>query len=133
MPDCRCPTGTFEESCPFGEVWAPEEGVEKFFLMTQFVAGKTEPVYKASTRYQDDGGKWTATPLTEPLKRVLDGASGGSVVEAIPDTACCGWSNQSNDQTLALVEGKTRPLFDEQATYRNADYDVSFYSSNARL
>lgn len=133
LPDCRCPTGTCEESCPFGDVWVPEEGVEKFFLMTQFVAGKTEPVYKASTRYQDEGGTWTATPLAEPLKRVLDGASGGSIVEAIPDTACCGWSNQSNDQTLAIVEGKTRPLFDEQATYKNADYDVSFYTSNARL
>ena len=60
FPDCRCATGTCEESCPYGVVWAPESGVEKFFLMTQFVAGQTEPVYKASTRYQEEGGKWTA-------------------------------------------------------------------------
>jgi hypothetical protein len=52
---------------------------------------------------------------------------------AIPDTGCCGWSNQSNDQTLVVAAGKTRTVFDEQATYKNADYDVSFYTRNARL
>jgi len=134
LPDCRCLTGTCEESCPFGVVWVPQDGVAGFFLMTQLVAGKTEPVYKASTLYKEDSGKWTATPLTDPLRRVLDAASEGSViVEAIPDTGCCGWSNQSNDQTLVRNNGKTIVVFDEQATYKNADYDVSFYTSNALL
>jgi len=134
LPDCRCPTGSCEESCPYGAVWAPESGASGFFLMTQFVAGKTEPLYKASTLYQEEGGKWTASPLTEPLRRVLDAASGGTViVEAIPDTGCCGWSNQSDDQTLVRNNGKTVTVFDEQATYKNADYDVSFYTPNARL
>jgi hypothetical protein len=134
LPECDCPTGTCEESCPEGEVWAPVEGVEKFFLMTQIVAGKTGPVYKASTRFQEDGGKWTATAMAEPLQRVLDAASDGSViVEAIPDTSCCGSSNQSDDQTLVLKSGKKIMVFDEFATYKNPDYDVSFYTSNARL
>jgi len=134
LPDCRCPTGACEESCPYGVVWVPDGGVEKFFLMTQFVAGKDEPAYKTSARYQQDGGKWTASELHEPLRRVLDAAPGGDViVQAIPDIACCGWSNQSNDQTLVLANGKTRAIFDEQATYKNSDYDVSFYASNARL
>jgi hypothetical protein len=133
LPDCRCPTGSCEESCPSGMVWVPESGVGSFFLMSQFVVGKTEPLYKASTLYQEEG-KWTANPLTEPLRRVLDAASGGAIiVEAIPDTGCCGWSNQSNDQTLVRNNGKTVIVFDEQATYKNADYDVSFYTSNARL
>ncbi len=115
-------------------VWAPEGGVEKFFLLTQFVAAPTEPAYKTSSRYQEEGGKWTASALAEPLQRVLDAASGGDViVEVIPDTGCCGWSNQSNDQTLVLANGKTRTVFDEQETYKNPDYDVSFYTSNARL
>ena len=132
--ECRCETGTCEESCPYGVVWTPEIGVEQLFLMTQFVAGQTEPVYKASTRYQDAGGRWSATLMAEPLQRVLDAASdGGMIVEAIPDTGCCGWSNQSNDQTLVLSNGKKRTVFDEQATYKNSDYDVSFYTSNARL
>ena len=134
LPDCRCPTGTCEESCPSGVVWVPEEGVEKFFLMNQFVAGQTTPTYKASTLYQEEDGKWTATALDDPLQRVLDAdADGNIIVEAIPDTGCCGWSNQSNDQTLVLLNGKVRTVFDEQATYKNPDYDVSFYTSNARL
>jgi hypothetical protein len=134
FPDCRCPTGTCEESCAYGVAWAPGNGVEKFFLMTQFVAGQTEPDYKATTRYLEEAGKWTPETLTEPLKRVLDAASDGkTIVEAIPDTGCCGWSNQSNDQTLVLADGKTRTVFDEQATYKNPDYDVSFFTSNARL
>ena len=134
LPDCRCPTGACEESCPYGVVWTPEGGVGKFFLMTQFVAGKTEALYKASTLYREEGPKWTGTTLEAPLRRVLDAASGGNViVEAIPDAGCCGWSNQSNDQTLVRMSDKTRVVFDEQGTYKNADYDVSFYTSNARL
>jgi hypothetical protein len=134
LPDCNCPTGSCEESCPYGVAWVPEGGVEKFFLMTQFVVGKAEPVYKASARYREEGGKWVATSLAEPLQSVLDTASDGSaIVEAIPDTSCCGWSNQSNDQTLVLSNGKKIAVFDEQATYKNPDYDVSFFTSNARL
>ena len=134
FPDCRCQTGTCDETCPYGEFWGPEGGVEKFFLMTQFVAGQTEPEFKASTRYQEQDGKWTANALPEPLLRVLDAAPGGDIiVEAIPDTGCCGWSNQSNDQTLVLSNEKKRTIFDEGVQYQNSDYDVSFYTSNARL
>jgi hypothetical protein len=134
FPDCRCPTGTCEESCTYAVVWVPETGVEKFFLMTQFIAGQTAPVYKATARYQEEGGKWTTDPLTEPLQRVLDAASDGStIVEAIPDSGCCGWSNQSDDRTLVLTKAKKFTVFDELAAYNNPDYDVSFYTSNARL
>ena len=132
--DCRCPTGTCEESCPYAVFWLPETGVGKFLLMTQFVTGQTSPVYKATIRYQEDAGKWTADALAEPLQRVLDAASdGNTIVEAIPDTGCCGWSNQSDDQTLVLGNEKKLTVFDELATYKNPDYDVSFYTSNARL
>ena len=134
LPDCRCPTGTCEERCPFVAAWAPEGGVPNFFLTTQFVAGQTTTTYKQSTRYQLEGGKWTASAIPDPLQRVLDSNPTGSViVQAIPDTGCCGWSNQSNDQTVVLADGKARTVFDEQATYKNADYDVSFYTANARL
>jgi len=134
FPDCRCPTGSCEESCPVGVVWVPDDGVDKFFLMTQFVAGQTSPVYKASARYDEEGGKWTAKNLTDPLQRVLDASSSGdTIVEAIPDTGCCGWSNQSNDQTFVLANGNKIVVFDEQATYKNQDYDVSFLTQNAYL
>ncbi len=134
LPDCRCPTGACEESCPVGVVWAPDDGVEKFFLLTQFVAGKAGAVYKASALYREDGGKWTGAVLADPVRRVLDAASGGDlIVEAIPDTGCCGWANQSNDQTVVRNHGKNVVVFDEQGTYKNPDYDVSFFTSNARL
>jgi hypothetical protein len=65
---------------------------------------------------------------------VLDAASDGNVIlEALPDAGCCGWVNQSNDQTLLRNYGKTITVFDEQETFKNPDYDVSFYTSTARL
>jgi hypothetical protein len=134
LPDCRCTTGTCEESCPVGVAWADETGIDKLFLMNEFVAGQTVPSYKASTRYLADGGKWTGTAFPEPLQKVLDASpDGNTIVEAIPDTGCCGWSNQSDDQTVARVNGKKVTIFDEQSAYKNADYDVSFFTSNARL
>lgn len=133
LPDCSCPTGSCEESCPYGEVWVPDDGVGKFFLMTQFVSGKTQPLYKATTLYEENAGKWTAMPLNPPLRRVLDAANAGTILEAIPDTACCGWENESDDQTRLHLHGKTLTVFDEQATYNNPDYDVSFYTENGKL
>jgi len=133
LPECSCPTGGCEESCPYGEVWAPEDGVGRFFLLTQFVSGKTQPLYKATSLYQENAGKWTATPIEPPLRRVLDAANASTILEAIPDTACCGWQNQSDDQTLLHLHGKTLTVFDEQAAYKNLDYDVSFFTENGKL
>jgi hypothetical protein len=133
LPDCSCPTGGCEETCPYGEVWAPDDGVGKFFLMTLFVSGKNQPIYKATSLYEENAGKWTATPLDPPLRRVLDAANGSTILEAIPDTGCCGWENQSNDQTLMHLAGRTVTVFDELAAYKNPDYDVSFYTENGKL
>jgi hypothetical protein len=134
FPECTCTTGSCEESCAVGVAWVPDGGVSKFFLLTQFVAGQTSPVYKASSRYDEEGGKWTEKNLADPLQRVLDASSAGdTIVAAIPDTGCCGWSNQSNDQTFVLTNGSKIAVFDEQATYKNQDYDVSFLTSNAYL
>jgi hypothetical protein len=133
LPDCSCPTGGCEESCPYGEVWVPDDGVGKFFLLTQFVAGKTQPIYKATSVYEENAGKWSVTPFEPPLRRVLDAPNDGTILEAIPDTACCGWENQSDDQTVLHFQGKTLTVFDEQAAYKNPDYDVSFYTENGKL
>ena len=133
LPDCSCPTGGCEETCPYGEVWIPNDGVGKFFLLTQFVSGKTQPLYKGTFLYQENAGKWTATRIDPPLRRVLDAANATTILEAIPDTGCCGWENQSDDQTLLHLKGKTLTVFDEQAAYKNPDYDVSFYTENGKL
>jgi hypothetical protein len=133
LPDCPCPTGGCEETCPEARVWVPDDGLGKFFLLTQVVAGKTQAVYKATSLYEDMGGKWTETPLDPPLRRVLDAANAGTILEAIPDAGCCGWENQSDDQTLLHLHGKTLTMFDELATYKNPDYDVSFYTESGQL
>lgn len=134
LPECACGTGVCDETCPVGTFWAPDEGVDKFFLMTQYIAGQTDRTYKSTTLYQGEGGKFTATALPKPLEQPLDASPAGDViVTAIPDVACCGWSNQSNDQTLVLSNGKSQTIFDEAATYKNSDYDVSFFTSNAKL
>ena len=114
-------------------MWIPDEGVGKFFLVTQFVSGQTQSIYKATSLYQESAGKWTAAPLDPPLRQVLDAANAGAILEAIPDTGCCGWSNESDDQTLLHLRGKTLTVFDELAAYKNPDYDVSFYTLNGKL
>jgi hypothetical protein len=102
--------------------------------MTQYIAGQTERTFKTTTLYQEESGKWMAKPLPQALEQPLDASPAGDViVHAIPDAACCGWSNQSNDQTLVLSNGKSQTIFDEFATYKNSDYDVSFFTSNAKL
>jgi hypothetical protein len=133
LPECSCPTGACEESCPSGEVWIPDGGVDNFFLLTLFVEGQTKKIYKSTSVYREDAAKWTATPLDPPLRIVLDAASPGEILETIPDTGCCGWSNESDDQTLLRIHGKTLKVFDELVTYKNPDYDVSFYTQNGKL
>jgi hypothetical protein len=133
LPDCSCPTGSCEETCPYGKVWVPDDGVGKFFLLTQVVSGKMQPLYKATYLYEEGDRKWMAKPLDTPLQRVLDAPNAGTILEAIPDTACCGWENESDDRTLLHLPGKTWTVFDEQAAYNNPDYDVSFYTENGKL
>ncbi len=133
LPECSCPTGSCEESCPYGETWTPDEGVGPFFLLTQFVAGQSKPVYKSTLLYAESAGKWSAIAVDPATRRVLDAAPAEIIVEAVPDTGCCGWSNQSNDQTSLRTHGKTITLFDEHAAYKNADYDLSFYTENGKL
>jgi hypothetical protein len=133
LPDCSCKTGTCEETCPYEEVWIPDEGVGRFFLLTQFVSGQTQAIYKSTSVYEESTGKWMATPLASPLRRVLDAANTSAILEAVPDTGCCGWSNESDDKTLLHLHGKAVTVFDELAAYKNADYDVSFYTQNGKL
>jgi hypothetical protein len=64
---------------------------------------------------------------------VLDAANAATILEAVPDTGCCGWSNESDDQALLRLRGKTLAVFDELAAYKNPDYDVSFYTQNGKL
>lgn len=133
FPECRCTTGSCEETCPYGQTWVPDNGVSNFFLLTQFIAGQTQPVYKASFRYEESAGKWTAAEIDPPLRRILDTADANTILEAIPDLGCCGWANESDDQTLLRLKDKTLIIFDERAQFNNPDYDVSFYTDKGKI
>jgi len=97
------------------------------------VAGQTQSIYKSTIAYLEDAGKWVAKPFDPPLRRVLDAADADAILEAVPDTGCCGWSNESDDQTVLRLHGKMITVFDELAAYKNPDYDVSFYTQNGQL
>jgi len=134
IPECRCPTGTCSETCPEVDTWAPEQGVSTYFLVNRIVPGQTDTKYLGASLYTLENGEWHATELTQPLQRILDAGDNGSVVvSAIPDTGCCGWENQSDDQTLLFSHDKKIVLFDEREQYKNPDYDVSFFTANAKL
>jgi len=134
LPNCRCTTGACQETCTEARVWAPDSGVAGYFLLTRMIPGQTEPKYEGTYLYEGSNGSWASAPLAEPLQRILDATENGSfVVNAIPDIGCCGWENQSNDQTVLYRYGKRAVIFDERARYKNPNYDVSFFTSNAKI
>ncbi|MGB9361406.1 MAG: hypothetical protein WCA99_07375, partial [Candidatus Sulfotelmatobacter sp.] len=94
---------------------------------------QTQPIYKSTSVYEETSDKWVPTPLDTPLQSLLDAADPGTILEAIPDKGCCGWSNESDDQTLLHLHSKRLIVFDELAAYKNPDYDVSFYTQNGKL
>jgi len=134
FPECRCSTGSCSESCPEVRFWVPDEGLGDYFMLTRLVQGPTETKYLGSSLYVQSGGVWTPTELKHPLQRVLDSGEHGAVIlSAILDIGCCGWENQSDDQTELLSYGKTLVVFDEREQFKNPDYDVSFFTENAKL
>lgn len=131
---CRCTTGTCSESCPEWSFWAPAGVVGDFFVVTRWTPGQIGSTYHDSVLYRRSGRTWRGEKLVQPLERPLAASENGAVlVAALPDGGCCGWENESNDQTLLLRDGKVSVLYDELARYGNRDYDVSFYTQDARL
>ena len=131
---CRCETGVCTESCPEWSLWAPDGLVADFFVVTRVTPGQLETTYHDSLLYQRAGSAWAAKKLREPLPKPLTGAEKGEVlVTAVPDGGCCGWENAGNDQTRLLRHGKAAVIYDEFQRYDNRNYDVSFFTADARL
>jgi hypothetical protein len=134
FPACECPTGACLETCPEAELWAPEKGINDFFFVTHLIPGQLSTEYVNTILFSHSGDLWTNRKLDEPLEQILDaGKKGHTFLAALPDVGCCGWDNESNDRTLLFRKGKSHVLFDERERYENADYDVSFFTVNARL
>jgi hypothetical protein len=133
---CKCETAVCSETCPQATYWFPDNGIDDHFIITHWIEGQIASEYQASFLYRKSAGGWPETKLPHAMERVLDSASDGGglvLIEAIPDGGCCGWVNQSDDQTLLTRNGKTVVLFDEFQQHQNQDYDVSFFTANAKL
>ena len=136
FPACRCETAVCSETCPEASLWLPDTGFDDYFILTHWVPGQLEPEYRASFLYEKTAGGWRDTKFPAAIEQVLDSGkerNGVVLIEAIPDSGCCGWVNASDDQTLLARHGNTTVLFDEFKRYQNQDYDVSFFTSAGKL
>ena len=133
---CKCETAVCSETCPEASYWLPDGGIDDHFITTHWVPGQIQSQYQASYLYRKLAGGWVGNKLPDALEQVLDSSSdakGLILIEAVPDGGCCGWVNESDDQTLLTRNGKSVVLFDEFKEYQNQDYDVSFFTANAKL
>ncbi|MEJ2110079.1 MAG: hypothetical protein P8Z37_09230 [Acidobacteriota bacterium] len=134
FPPCVCATGVCVETCPEASLWFPAGGIDDFFIVNHFIPGQLSTTYQGSYLYRRIQGDWIAEEYGQAFETVLDADQGGNrVLHAIHDSGCCGWDNDSNDQTLLTTEDKSLVIFDERQRYSNSNYDVSFYTSMARL
>ena len=136
FPPCKCETAVCSDTCPEASYWLPEGGVDNHFVVTHWIPGQIGPQYQASFLYRKSAAAWQETKLPDAMELVLGSsadARGVALIEAIADGGCCGWANESNDQTVLTRNGKSVVLFDEFQHYQNQNYDVSFFTANAKL
>ena len=137
FPECACDTGACEETCPTASAWTPKSGVDSFFGVYGSYTGQVSPTtYVGESLYRGlPDGRWSSAPLPSSFEtEIVDAAEDASAfVVVLPDSACCGWNNESDDQTLLLRKGQTIVLFDEFSRYHNERYDVSYSASEAQL
>ena len=133
-PKCTCQTGACEESCPEAMVWVPEAGITDFFFVTRWVPGQLQPDFQQTDLYRLQNGRWLNQKLPAPVEQFADMADHGNVfIQVVSDGGCCGWDNASDDQTLLLRHGQPAVIWDEREQFHNDNYDVSFFTSRARL
>ena len=134
FPQCTCDTGACEETCPEAQVWAPEAGITDFFFVTRWVPGQLGPHFQQTDLYRLQNGRWVGQKLPTPVEQFADMADHGNVfIGVVSDSACCGWANESDDQALLFRNGQSTVIYDERQRFHNDNYDVSFFTSRARL
>ena len=134
LPPCKCATGACSGTCLEAMVWAPAEGVSDFFFVTRWVPGQIGSDYQETALYQQKEGAWTVRKLPNPVERIFDAADHGNVyVEAVLDDGCCGAANDSDDTTSVVRGDSVTVIFDERTRFHNNNYDVSFFTTSARL
>jgi len=136
FPPCVCETAVCSETCAEASYSLPDAGIDDHFIVTNWIPGQIQSEYQASFLYRKSARGWTQMRLLSAVEQALDSSWDGDglrLIEAIADGGCCGWVNASDDQTLLTKSGKSLVLFDEFRRYQNQDYDVSFFTSRAKL
>lgn len=134
FPKCNCTTGACSESCPQALVWAPEAGISDFFFVTRWVPGQLEPQFLQTDLYRLQSGRWASQKLAAPAEAIADAADHGNIfIEIVSDSGCCGWENESDDQTRLYRNGQATVIYDERQRFHNDNYDVSFFTSEVKL
>jgi hypothetical protein len=130
---CVCETSGCEETCPEASLRAPETGIDDAFFITSWIPGQLDSTLKATDRWIRRDRSWTRETLPSPVESFLDIADGETCLTRIGDAGCCGWVNSNSDQTVLWRSGQASILFDEWKRFGNSDYDITFWSANARL
>jgi hypothetical protein len=131
---CKCETAVCEETCPEISAWTPPSGVSDFFYLSRFIQGQLSEQDVETDLYQATNGSWKVTRLPKAVHAFLDARDqGNAYIGTIPDAGCCGWENESDNQTYLASKGLQTTFFDEFSRFHNQDYDVSFLTSNARF
>ena len=134
FPHCSCETGVCVETCPEADFWFPADGIDDFFVLHHFIEGQLGSTSLDSFIYRKHGDTWSSSRFDQSYDTILDADAGGdTIIYAIRDAGCCGWDNDSSDQTILFSKGSIRLIFDEREKFSNPNYDVSFYTLKALL
>jgi hypothetical protein len=133
-PRCQCGTGVCSESCPEWQMWAPDGVVDRSLVLTQWTPGQLEPSYQQSIGYRRADTRWEPSRFASALEHILTSdAEADTLVATVRDAGCCGWINESSDQTVVVKAGQRTVVFDEFKRFDHADYDISFYTTAAAI
>ena len=130
------------EPCPTASMWAPGGAVRGCIVLTQWDQGSDgrrgdlPTVAYRFTRCSRTAAGWTLSdvPRDWGCETLLDASGDGMRwVQALHDDGCCGWSNGSSDQTRFGDADTTVIVFDEWSEFGNENYDISFFTADARI
>jgi hypothetical protein len=57
-----------------------DDGVDDFFVVTDWIPGQIGSTYQASFLYRKSEGKWSRSKLPKGIERLLDAAQGGMTI-----------------------------------------------------
>jgi hypothetical protein len=123
--ECLCSTGVCEETCPIGRMTVFNNIIQQIISVEHFIPGQLGSEIVGTTYYERYDTNWIEKNKVDILNHLF--------VDIIEDGGCCGWKNESNDQLLVHNGKQNFIIYDEFSRFKNRNYDISFYVSNAEL